>query len=263
MESIMATFRFLHTEFWSDHFFMELSPEDKYFYIYLLTNSICNQCGIYNFCVKIAAAELGYSIDTVETLLTRFVGYEKILYNEKNGEVMILNWYKYNLNLNNKNSRVCINTCLKKVKTPEFLKNFYLLCSENFKNEMTLVNELFNGVSFSGPKRSIEIIERHKEDVLGSCSCDSESITKNEEKKVLVEVKPLSASSEEVNAIEILENNLHIPTPTELEKLIGAYYDVITSGDFYFALLKRNNIPPIQISINPNTPATKSLYITT
>ena len=116
----MATFRFLHTEFWQDHFFMELTPEDKYFYIYLLTNDRCTQCGIYNFGIKSASVELGYSIETVKTLLSRFISYEKILYDEKNGEIMIINWYKYNLNIKNKNSRVCINTCLKKVKNFRF-----------------------------------------------------------------------------------------------------------------------------------------------
>lgn len=219
MENIMATFRFLHTEFWRDDFFMELTPEDKYFYIYLLTNDVCNQCGIYSFSVKIAAVELGYSIDTVKTLLARFVNYDKILYNEKNSEVMIINWYKYNLNLNNKNSRICINTCLKKIKTPEFIRNLYALCSDKFKNEMNLVDELFSGVSFSGPKSGIAIIESHKEEVIDSCPSDSKSITKNEDKEALVYEKPLSSSLEEVNVIQTFQNNFHTPTLLELGKL--------------------------------------------
>lgn len=215
----MATFRFLHTDFWRDDFFLELTPEDKYFYIYLLTNDVCNQCGIYNFSVKIAAVELGYSIDTVKTLLARFVDYKKILYNEKNNEVMIINWYKYNLNLNNKNSRVCINTCLKKVKTHEFIRNLHALCSDKFKNEMNLVDELFSDVSFFGLKSGISIIESHKEEVIDDCSITSKSVPQNEDKETLVDERPLSSSLEEANVIKTFEDNFHTPTLTELEKL--------------------------------------------
>lgn len=171
----MATLRFLHTDFWKDDFFMELTPEDKYFYIYLLTNDRCSQCGIYYFGTKFAAVELGYSEDTVKTLLNRFVKHGKILYNEKNGEVMIINWYKYNMNLNNKNTRVCINTCLKKIKTVEFIKNFYHLCKEQYGSEISYVEEIFNGVSFLGPKDSRAIIARHREEVIDGCNCSSDS----------------------------------------------------------------------------------------
>lgn len=212
---IMATSRFLHTDFWKDDFFMELTPEDKYFYIYILTNDRCSQCGIYHFGVKFAAVELGYSEDTVKTLLNRFVKHGKILYNEKNGEVMIINWYKYNMNLNNKNTRVCINTCLKKIKTVEFIKNFYHLCKEQYANEISYVEEIFSGVSFSGLKDSRSIIESHKDEVIGSCNCGGEAIIESNiegnEEKTFDDLE----KSEEVE--EISEN--HVDKSVEFQSL--------------------------------------------
>lgn len=43
----MAKYRQLYTEFWKDGFVVELEPEEKYFYLYLLTNANTSQCGIY------------------------------------------------------------------------------------------------------------------------------------------------------------------------------------------------------------------------
>lgn len=247
----MATLRYLHTDFWRDTFFMDLSPEDKYFYIYLLTNDVCTQCGIYVFNVKYAAAELGYSIDTVKTLLAKFIDYGKILYNDKNHEIMILNWYKYNLNLNNKNTRVCINTCLKKVKTLSFIKNLYFLCCETYKNEMNLIDELFKGISFSGYRDSMSIIESHKEQSMDSCTSDNKSVIEIcEDNTICIEEKSeepvnnnselanfcgkdvdksektlidcgnlLSPFEEESSVIDAFQSNFHPITSTELKIL--------------------------------------------
>jgi hypothetical protein len=126
----MALFRQVHTEFWQDNFVVELTPEDRYFYLYLITNSRVSQCGIYSFSRKFAAVETGYSSETIDKLLERFVGYGKILYNAEKNEIMILNWYKYNNITNHKNIRTCINKELKKVKTQGFIEKFYELCTE-------------------------------------------------------------------------------------------------------------------------------------
>jgi DnaD/phage-associated family protein len=148
----MSSIRFLQTDFWRDDFFLELSPEDKYFYLYLLTNDVSSQCGIYNFIPKLAAVELGYSEDTVMVLINRFVGYGKIFFNEKNKEVMIINWYKFNLNINNKNTRVCMNTCLKKVKTVAFIRQFYKFCMQKSDN-VEFIQEVFKDISMENVDR--------------------------------------------------------------------------------------------------------------
>ena len=43
----MAVYRHIHIEYWQDGFVLDLTPEEKYFYIYLMTNSKTSQCGIY------------------------------------------------------------------------------------------------------------------------------------------------------------------------------------------------------------------------
>ncbi|MEH7458486.1 replication protein, partial [Bacillus sp. JJ1127] len=35
----MAKFRQVHVDFWQDGFVLDLTPEEKYFFLYLMTNS--------------------------------------------------------------------------------------------------------------------------------------------------------------------------------------------------------------------------------
>ena len=46
-------FRLVYTEFWQDPKVMEeMTPEDKYFYLYLLTNPCTNMIGVYRIVKK-------------------------------------------------------------------------------------------------------------------------------------------------------------------------------------------------------------------
>ncbi len=49
----MAKYRMVHTEFWDDPKVVEeLTPEDKFFFLYLLTNANTTQIGIYQITKK-------------------------------------------------------------------------------------------------------------------------------------------------------------------------------------------------------------------
>lgn len=123
----MASYRQLQTEFWQDDFVAGLTPEERYFYIYLMTNPRTKQCGIFKIVIKFIAIELGYDNGTVEKLIEKFVDYGKILYSPETNELMIVNWMKYNY-INSKNTLLCINKELKQVKNKEFVKKFYDIC---------------------------------------------------------------------------------------------------------------------------------------
>lgn len=76
----MAVYRNVRVNFWQDEFILDLTPEERYFYIYLLTGTKTKQCGIYILPKRLAELETGYSRETVEKLLNRFVEYGKIFY---------------------------------------------------------------------------------------------------------------------------------------------------------------------------------------
>lgn len=75
----------------------DFTPEDRYFYLYLLTNPHTNLCGCYEVSFKQMSDELGYTKETVERLIRRFSGEHKLIsYNEPTKELLLFNWPKYN-----------------------------------------------------------------------------------------------------------------------------------------------------------------------
>lgn len=120
----MATFRKIHTIFWSDPFIQSLSPERKYFYLYLLTNEKTKQCGIYEITKKQISYDTGYNIDTVSILLKYFAESGKIAYSTYTSEICIKNWNKYNDNKSPK-TQVLVKQEIGKVKDKKLIEYLY------------------------------------------------------------------------------------------------------------------------------------------
>lgn len=124
----MAVYRQVHIDFWQDGFVLDLTPEEKYFYLYLMTNSKTSQCGIYELPKRIIETETGYNRETVEKLLMRFEEYKKIFYDRETNEIFIKNWIKYNKGSSPKVKK-CIEKELTYVKSNYFVKLFIKECN--------------------------------------------------------------------------------------------------------------------------------------
>lgn len=94
----MAIYRNIQMSFWTDSKVVDdFTPEDKYFYLYLLTNPHTNLSGCYEISLKQVSDETGYTKDVVERLLNRFEEIHNIIrYSKTTKEVLILNWSKFN-----------------------------------------------------------------------------------------------------------------------------------------------------------------------
>ncbi|MGF9964564.1 DnaD domain-containing protein [Bacillus rhizoplanae] len=125
----MAVYRNVQVNFWQDDFVLDLTPEERYFYIYLLTCSKTTQCGIYPLPKRLAEMETGYNRETVEKLLQRFIDYGKILYDAETKELYIQNWVRYNP-VTNTNIEKCVLRELKTVKSKKFVDMFLQKCLE-------------------------------------------------------------------------------------------------------------------------------------
>ena len=120
----MALYRQIFIEFWKDpKITEEMSPEDRYVLLYLLTNPYTTQIGIYQITKRQMAFDLGYSTEAVGAILTRF---EKnlglIRYNDETREIAIKNWGKYNLKRGGKPIMDCIKGELSKVKDKKLIE---------------------------------------------------------------------------------------------------------------------------------------------
>lgn len=125
----MAKYRSIQTSFWSDSKVIdEFTPEDRYFYLYLLTNEKSNQLGCYELSVRQMCRDTGYNEETIKKLLKRFEQVLKLIcYDFETKEILLKNWYKYNW-LESDTTKKCVE------------KEFCLVKSSNL---IDLINPLY------------------------------------------------------------------------------------------------------------------------
>jgi DnaD/phage-associated family protein len=223
----MAVYRQIQISFWTDDFVLDLTPEEKYFYMYLMTCSKSSQCGIYKLPMKVIEFETGYNVDSVDKLLKRFITYGKILYNYDTKEIMILNWIRYNF-INSRNTITCINKELLKIKSGEFIKKFYEICSINDYP----IKVIFAGIEIEGQvsaytETSFQHIERgleaasnmpweEKEEIKEKAAAEEEI---DKEREAALEIEEKLEDRKFKKVIDAFSQNIHPVTPLEFERL--------------------------------------------
>lgn len=132
----MAIKRVVSTDFWTDNKVVDMfSPEDKLFMLYLLTNPHASLLGIYPLSARIAAFEIGYSVEAIKVLLERFERkYGIISYSNATQEVAVLNWLKHSVMKGGKPVMDCLENDIKNVKD----KNLLATVLENLQSEESL-----------------------------------------------------------------------------------------------------------------------------
>jgi hypothetical protein len=120
----MAAFRKISVTFWSDSFVGELTPEQKYFYLYLMTNDKTTQCGIYETSIRKICFDTGYNSETIQKLLSFFEEKNKIRFSKETNEIALLNWVKFN-DSNSPKVLACVEKELKQVKNRVLIEYLY------------------------------------------------------------------------------------------------------------------------------------------
>ena len=124
----MALYRTIQLSFWTDAKVVDdFTPEDRYFYLYLMTNPHTTLCGCYEVSIRQIADETGYSKDVVERLIDRMEKvHDVVRYDKTTKEILILNWHKYNWTKSPK-LRPAIESSIDKVKTTDFINYLHNL----------------------------------------------------------------------------------------------------------------------------------------
>lgn len=86
-----TTYSKIQRSFWETDEAREMTPEEKYFWMYLQTNANVNTLGCYVFRMRKAQDETGYNRETIDKLLDKMVKTLRILYDKSTGEVFLLN----------------------------------------------------------------------------------------------------------------------------------------------------------------------------
>ena len=147
----MGIKRSVDTDFWNDEKVLDnFSPEDKYFWLYLLTNPQTKQLGIYKLPIKIIAFQTGYSVEAVKVLLDRFSRiYKVIKYNYETQEVAILNYLKWSIIRGGKPVEDCIKSDMEKVKDKDLIVLVYRHLIDNDVNKTITLENVFNYIKLN------------------------------------------------------------------------------------------------------------------
>ena len=126
----MAAYRQVHISFWQDPYIEDLSPKEKYFYLYLMTNSRTKQCGCYEISMKLIKYETGLTQQEIDSYIEKLSVGKKIGYDKENQEFLLLNWLKHN-SFKSPKVLACIEKELEFVKTQNFIDYINLFIEGN------------------------------------------------------------------------------------------------------------------------------------
>lgn len=117
----MAIYRNIELGFWDDPKVEDdFTPEDKFFFLFVLTNPYTNLSGCYEISMKQMARKTGYTEDTIKHLINRMENVHKVIrYCNETKEMLILNWYKHNWTKSEKLDKPILSQ-IEAVKNAEF-----------------------------------------------------------------------------------------------------------------------------------------------
>lgn len=124
----MAIYRQVHISFWQDPFIEELDYKQKYFYLYLLTNSKTRQCGCYEISKKLISYETGLNLEDIDNLLKFFIEKNKIAVFEN--EILLKNWLNHN-SFKSSTIKTCIEKELIEIKHTPYRDYVYGILNKN------------------------------------------------------------------------------------------------------------------------------------
>ena len=147
----MSIKRIIDTQFWTDDKVVDMfSPEDKLFFLYLMTNPHTTQLGIYKINKKIMAFELGYSVEVVAVLVERFeTKYGLIWYSPQTQEIAIKKYLKHSIIKGGKPVYDLLVKEIRQVKNKELIKCVYNSIydsddlNETVKSILNYINDLY------------------------------------------------------------------------------------------------------------------------
>lgn len=120
----MAIYRKISVTFWGDSYVQKLKADEKCFYLYLMTNHLTRQCGIYEISIDQMCFDTRFTEKTVLALLEKFELAGKVAYSRGTSEIALRNWKKYNYSDSPK-VKACIQKELLLVKNKGLIQYVY------------------------------------------------------------------------------------------------------------------------------------------
>jgi len=106
----MSTQRYISTSFWDDDWIRTLNPNEKFLYLYLMTNTLTNIAGVYKITIDRMSFDTGFNKDAIGIILSKFKSSKKCFY--FNGWIVLPSWPKHQKWQNKKTIKEGIDKCL-------------------------------------------------------------------------------------------------------------------------------------------------------
>lgn len=87
--------KFINTRIWSDKWVQKLNPKEKLLFLYFLTSPSINLVGIYEITFQTIHFDTGLSFDDIQEFINKFDSANKIVYDQEEEYVIILNHLKH------------------------------------------------------------------------------------------------------------------------------------------------------------------------
>lgn len=226
----MAKYRYIYLDFWKDpKITEEMSAEDRYTMLYLLSNPYTTQIGIYAVTKRQMAFDLGYSTESVSAILERFEKLHNLIkYNTDTREIAIKNWGKYNLIKGGKPILDCINGELPKVKD----KNLIKYVADGIPNKtikdtfLRYVDDTLNDTSAIGGQKENKNKKQNKNKNENNNTIENDFVVVNKIKSYFDlsgdELLKIYDAFKEVNKdTSYLEEKLRITKNTDCKSVVG------------------------------------------
>lgn len=214
----MGIKRVVDVDFWNDAKVMDMfTPEDRLFFLYLLTNPHTTQLGIYAINPKYITIEMGYDIKSVEVLLDRFENqYGIIKYSKDTQEIAVKNFLKHSIVKGGAPVRDCLIRELKAVKNKELI-NFVFAHIKQYEH----INKTVRDIIAEYEELNGEIVYCYDKRKNAVKENDNDNVNENE--------------NENENEVSLHESSNESLPPLSTEKKVrhkyGEYKNVLLSDE--------------------------------
>lgn len=170
----MGLYRAFNPRFWTDNDVEDcLNSEERYVYLYLITNPTANLCGCYQLSLRRMAYET--ALDSAEKVKNILLSLEQkgfIKFNLENSEILMLHWAKNNWTSSEKLDKPIFEEILK-IKTREFKEIVYKIFS---KRESVLKNNKYgmDTLSIQVQKNTVSVTDKENIRDIENRDCQEE-----------------------------------------------------------------------------------------
>ena len=195
----MARYTNIHTQMWFDDKFTALDDDDKLLFIYLLTSPHSNMAGYYRLPKRYVAADLGKGLERVTEGFQNLIEIGFISYDNNSQIVLIHNYLRYNQIQNNNQAKGAIKV-VNELPKNNLLSKFLQCVEENSSQYYELLNK--------GLRKGLETLSNTGTGTVTGTVTGTGTVTEEH-----------AATAETKNVFKIFEENIHPPSPLEIEKL--------------------------------------------